>query len=601
MSEEQKDTIFRFAIIFIALLIGFICVVVKIVRIQRFDSDRWLAIAEKQKPVDFTIRATRGNILDCNGNLLASSMPRYDVFMDASVPALHQKNGELFHESIDSLSILLSEVIAEYSAAEYKQSITKAYHKGTTRLKISDKRINYMQRRKLEKAYPINKGKYKSGVFFEPKHRRIKPFGNLASRTIGSTDQNKDVGITGLEKAFEEQLRGIDGIAALQRIGGRMEKVTIEEAQDGMDILTTIDTDLQDIVEKTLRQRLLSTEAQWGCCVLMETKSGEIKAISNLDKNSDGTYSERQNHAVTRIEPGSTFKTIALIAAIDDGKISINDTVSVSSKGWKYFDAIHTDAHAADTVYTVHDALAVSSNIAMAKLITRAYEGSAKKFVNRIAKTGIMDSVYCEIPGAQQALIIVPKDTVTLSKMSYGYSVEMTPMQIMMFYNAIANDGKMIRPVLVKEIQQNGETVHRYTTETVKSSICRSSTLSDIKSALHDVVWNDQLGTASVNKKKEIKAKSDKVHIAGKTGTAQLLLNGRYNKNRHRLTFVGYFPEEDPQYTCICVIDDPIYGGHDAGTHCGIVVRLIAEKVMANTGCYVFDKEGNKTLVRNEK
>ena len=174
-------------------------------------------------------------------------------------------------------------------------------------------------------------------------------------------------------------------------------------------------------------------------------------------------------------------------------------------------------------------------------------------------------------------------------------------MQIMMFYNAIANDGKMIRPVLVKEIQQNGETVHRYTTETVKSSICRSSTLSDIKSALHDVVWNDQLGTASVNKKKEIKAKSDKVHIAGKTGTAQLLLNGRYNKNRHRLTFVGYFPEEDPQYTCICVIDDPIYGGHDAGTHCGIVVRLIAEKVMANTGCYVFDKEGNKTLVRNEK
>ena len=189
--------------IFIALLIGFICVVVKIVRIQRFDSDRWLAIAEKQKPVDLTVRATRGNILDCNGNLLASSMPRYDVFMDASVPALHQKNGELFHESIDSLSILLSEVIAEYSAAEYKQSITKAYHKGTTRLKISDKRINYMQRRKLEKAYPINKGKYKSGVFFEPKHRRIKPFGNLASRTIGSTDQNKDVGITGLEKAFE--------------------------------------------------------------------------------------------------------------------------------------------------------------------------------------------------------------------------------------------------------------------------------------------------------------------------------------------------------------------------------------------------------------
>lgn len=597
MSDEQRNTILRFALIFGVIALGFAAVIGKIVYIQVFDSERWLAIADKQVAVNQPIRATRGNILDCNGNLLASSMPQYYIYMDTRVPALHEKDGKLFHESIDSLATNLSRVIGDRSSAEYKQLITKAYKQGKSRLKVTGKRIDYLQRRQLEQSYPIQLGKYKSGILFEAQHKRIKPFGNLASRTIGSIYGDDGYGNAGLEKAFEEQLRGRDGVSSRQRIGGRTEYVTIDEAEDGMDVVTTINTDLQDITEKALRERLERIDAEWGCCILMETHSGEIKAIANLDRTSDGTYYEMKNHAVTRVEPGSTFKTIAMMAALDDGKADIDDTVRVYRNGWTYIKAHHTDAHPRDTVYTLRSALAVSSNIAMAKLITHAYEGSAKKFVNRIGKMGLLDSVYCEIPGAQKNRIDIPRDTVTLSKMSYGYSVEMSPMQMMMFYNAIANDGKMIRPVLVKEIQQNGETVKRYSTETVKSSICSSSTLRDIQGALHDVVWDNRLGTASVNPWGMRKAQSDLVHIAGKTGTAQLLVNGRYTGSRHRLTFVGYFPEEDPQYTCICVINDPSKRGYyDAGMDCGTVVRQIAEKTMASTGCYTFDKEGNRVL-----
>ena len=597
MSDEQRNTILRFALIFSVIVLGFAAVIGKIVYIQVFDSERWLAIADKQVAVNQPIRATRGNILDCHGNLLASSMPQYYVYMDTRVPALHEKNGKLYKESIDSLSANLSRIIGDRSAAEYKQLISKAYRNGESRLRIAPKRIDYLQKRKLEQSYPICLGKYKSGILFEAQHKRIKPFGNLASRTIGSIYGDDGYGNAGLEKAFEAQLRGTDGMSARQRIGGRTEYVTIEEAEDGLDVVTTIDTDLQDIAEKALRQQLGIIDGEWGCCILMETHSGEVKAIVNLDRTSDGTYCEMKNHAVTRVEPGSTFKTIAMMAALDDGKADIDDTVRVYKDGWTYIKVRHKDAHPHDTVYTLRSALAVSSNIAMAKLITHAYEGSAKKFVNRIGKMGLLDSVYCEIPGAQQNRIDVPRDTVTLSKMSYGYSVEMSPMQMMMFYNAIANDGKMIRPILVKEIQQNGETVERYSTETVKSSICSSSTLRDIQGALHDVVWDNRLGTASVNPWGRRKAQSNLVHIAGKTGTAQLLVNGRYTSNRHRLTFVGYFPEEDPQYTCICVINDPSKRGtYDAGMDCGTVVRKIAEKTMASTGCYVFDKEGNKVL-----
>ena len=594
MSDEQRNTVWRFAIIFSIIALGFIAVIGKIIYIQTAERDEWLKVAEKQVPTLKPIKATRGNILDCNGRLLASSMPQYYMYMDTRVPALHEHEGRLFYAFIDSLAYDLSNIVGDKSAQEYKTRIVNAYKRGEKRFKVCEKRINYLQRRELEQNALIKKGKYRSGIFFEDQHRRIKPYGILASRTIGGIYGEDGVGNSGLEKRFDKELRGVDGMSSIQRIGGRNESVTIEEAKDGLDVVTTIDANLQDIVENALLVKTAERNAKWGCCILMETQTGYIRAIANLDRSDDGQYYEAQNHAVQRVEPGSTFKTIALTAALDDGKIKINDTVKVTRQPWQYFTVKHTDAHPMDTILTVKSALAVSSNIALAKLITRSYEGSAQKFVRRIDKMGLLDSVYCEIPGADKVRIDVPKDTVTLSKMSYGYSVEMSPMQILMFYNAIANNGKMMRPMLVTSIQQNGEVEKLFKPEVVKSSICSKKTLEDIQSALHDVVWDDHLGTAS-RRTWSRKAQSELVPIAGKTGTAQLIIPGHgYSGKHHRMTFVGYFPEENPRYTCICMIEDPQYP-YDAGMDCGSTVRVIAEKTMAYTGCYMYF-EGEKKL-----
>ena len=596
MSDEQRNTIWRFAIIFIVITLGFVAVLVKIAYIQTVERDEWLKVAEKQVPTIRPITATRGNILDCNGRLLASSMPQYYMYMDTRVPALHEKKGALFTAHIDSLAKDLANIVGEHSQAEYKARIVQAYRKGEKRLKVCDHRINYLQRQELEQNALIKKGKYRSGIFFEDQHRRIKPYGLLASRTIGGIYGEGGGGNSGLEKRFDKELRGEDGLSSIQKIGGRYESVTIDEAKDGLDVVTTIDANLQDIVENALLERTTLRGAKWGCCILMETQTGYIRAIANLDKSAtDGHYFEAQNHAVQRVEPGSTFKTIALMAALDDGKIDIDDTVSVTRQPWKYFTVKHTDAHPMDTLLTVRSALAVSSNIALAKLLTRSYEGSANKFVRKIEKMGLMDSVYCEIPGADKVRIDVPKDTVTLSKMAYGYSVELSPMQILMFYNAIANGGRMMRPMLVTAIQQNGEIEKRFRPEVVKSSICGSRTLKDIQGALHDVVWDNHLGTAAKKAWIGNKAQSNLVSIAGKTGTAQLIIPGHgYSGRHHRMTFVGYFPEENPRYTCICMIEDPQYP-YDAGLDCGTTVRVIAEKTMAYTGCYVY-RNGERVL-----
>ena len=594
MSDEQRNTVWRFAIIFIIIALGFVAVLGKIIYVQTVERGEWLKVAEKQVPTLKPITATRGNILDCNGRLLASSMPQYYIYMDTRVPALHEKKGQLFNTYIDTLANDLSAVVGDRTAEEYKAHIVRAYRRGEKRLRVCERRINYLQRQELEQNALIKKGKYRSGIFFEDQHRRIKPYGILASRTIGSIYGEDGVGNSGLEKRFDKELRGVDGMSSVQRIGGRYESVTVEEARDGLDVVTTIDANLQDIVENALLAKTSERNAQWGCCILMETQTGYIRAIANIDRDKDGQYYEAQNHAVQRVEPGSTFKTIALTAALDDGKIKIDDTVSVSRHPWQYFTVKHTDAHAMDTLLTVRSALAVSSNIALAKLITRSYEGSANKFVRRIEKMGLMDSVYCEIPGADRVRIDVPKDTVTLSKMSYGYSVELSPMQILMFYNAIANKGRMVRPMLVTAIQQNGEIEKSFRPEVVKSSICGKKTIEHIQGALHDVVWDDHLGTAA-KKQWSRKAQSSLVSIAGKTGTAQLFIPGRgYSGKHHRITFVGYFPEENPRYTCICMIEDPQYP-YDAGMDCGSTVRVIAEKTMAYTGCYVY-REGVRQL-----
>lgn len=591
MNDSLRHTILRFSVVFFAIAVLFMVVLVQVVRLQYVEREQWEQIAEKtQVANNRPIRAERGNIYDAEGRLLASSIPKYQLWMDPRTEALHLDDGKLFWQNVDSIAIGLSRILGDKPPAAYKQKMVKGFREQERNIRLYDSTISYIQKKEIQKLPLVKRGVYKSGFIYEEQHKRVKPFGSLGSRTIGSIYGSDGRGTAGIEKRFEDYLCGTDGVSMRQKVGRQWVNVPVQEAVAGCDVYTTLDANLLDICETALRQRLDITQAEWGCVILMEVASGEIKAICNLDRGKDGQYYERENHAVVRVEPGSTFKTIALMAALDDHKIALNDTVEVYRKGWRYYNALHSDAHPRDTVYTVRNALAASSNIALAKIITEGYNGSARKFVRKLERMGLSDSIDYIIPGAHQARIDIPNDTVTISRMSYGYSVEMSPMHTLLFYNGIANKGKMISPVLVREIRKDGKTIKTYKTQTIESSLCSSSALRDIQACLHDVVWDNQLGTASTNRWKQQKAQSDLVHIAGKTGTAQLFEDGRYHRNRHRMSFVGYFPEEDPLYTCICVIHRPTNTGrYDAGLDCGTVVRQIAEKTMVYTAEYVVE------------
>lgn len=595
MSEKTKTTIITFAIIFILITIGFGTVIAKIIYIQTVEYNKWERLSGANRTqTTYPIPARRGNIYDSEGRLLASSIPQYAIYMDTRVEALHQDNGTLFWQYIDSISNGLSQILGDKSASDYRQLIVDAYRGRSVKerdIRLTTKRVSYTQKKEIEQLPLISRGYYKSGIYFRDMNRRSKPFGSLGSRTIGSIYGDNGHGNAGIEKQFDKYLCGKDGESRLDRVAGRKQHIPIREAESGADIYTTLDANLMDICESSLRKQITKNQADWGCVILMEVKTGEIKAICNLDLNQEnGQYYESANHAVIRVEPGSTFKTISLMAALDDGKIAIDDSVEVWRKGWRYHSVSHTDAHPADTIYSIRQALAVSSNIALARIVTESYNGSAQKFVDKLNRMGLSDSVDYIIPGAQQALITVPDDTVTISKMAYGYSVELSPLQMLMFYNGIANKGKMISPVLVKKICKGDKTIERFETSVIRNSICSSSTLDDIKQCLHDVVWDNDLGTASVNPWGMRKAQSKLVSIAGKTGTAQISSEHGYSNRRHRMSFVGYFPEEKPQYSCICVIHGPRnYGYYDAGMDCGSVVRNIAEKTMAYTNEYVIE------------
>lgn len=595
MSENVKKTIVIFAAIFGLIVLMFGVVIAKIVYLQTVEYDKWEKVSQANRSSSTnTIPAARGDIYDAEGRILASSIPLYNINMDTRVEYLNQNNGEVFWQYVDSIAEGLSQILGDKSAADYRQKMVTAYRGRTARerdTRLTNTRVTYTQKKAIEQLPLIRRGYYKSGIHFTNINRRSKPFGSLSSRTIGTLHPQEGYGTSGLEKGFEQYLRGKDGLSKKEHVAGRRQYIPIREAEKGADVHTTLDANLMDICESSLRKQITKNQADWGCVILMEVATGEIKAICNLDRsNNDGQYYESANHAVARVEPGSTFKTIALMAALDDNKIQMTDSFRVWRNGWRYHSVSHHDAHPADTIYSVRQALAVSSNIALAQIVTQSYNGSAKKFIEKLERLGLRDSVDYIIPGAQHIRMEIPDDTVTISKMAYGYSVELSPLQLLMFYNGIANNGKMISPVLVTKICKDNKIIEEFESEVVKQRLCSSSALSDIRACLHDVVWDNDLGTASVNPWRMRKAQSNIVPIAGKTGTAQVFENGQYNNRKHRMSFVGYFPEENPQYSCICVIHAPRnLGYYDAGMDCGSVVRNIAEKTMAYTNEYIIE------------
>ena len=439
----------------------------------------------------------------------------------------------------------------------------------------------------MKKFSFLRLNRFKSGFYTKQMVQREKPFGSLASRTIGDIYGEIDTsGVTkgknGLELQYDSLLRGEPGISSVRRIGGRWTNVTEKEPVEGMDIRSTIDIDIQDITEKSLLDMLKKIDAASGTAIVMEVATGEVKAITNLGRIREGVYGETMNHAVAdEIEPGSTFKVASIMVALEDGVCQPTDTVDVGNGIYMYKGSRMTDHNMNKGGYgkiSVEQAIWYSSNIGVAKTILKGYENNPTKFVEGLYRIGMNADLHIEIPGAGRAKIRRPDDTTrywsktTLPWMSFGYETQIPPISTLAFYNAIANKGKMVRPYFVKEILHRGKTIRTFSPEVLKSAICSEQTLHIIQDMLLGVV---EQGTGKA-------VHSDIIRIAGKTGTAQIASGGVYRRAGHQVAFAGYFPADNPMYSCIVVIRQPRIGYPSGGTMSGGVVKAIAEKIYSS-------------------
>jgi cell division protein FtsI (penicillin-binding protein 3) len=594
MADKRKNIVLRFGIVYTIICLSFIAVVYKIVVIQTVERDRWLRLAEQNKKTDIIVKPNRGNIYACDGRLMASSIPTYYIYMDLRVPALHspsprKKTGTLFADNIDSVSIYLSSLFKDRTPTEYRNALQKAYREGLSDFQLYPKRISYAQLKQLKTLPLFRLGKNKSGLVTRELFKRVKPFGSLASRTIGDiyADDSKGGGKNGLEMYFNEQLLGTPGVSIRQKVANRyMETVQVEPI-DGMDITTTLDIDLQDISEKALLDGVKAFGADVGYAILMEVQSGEVKAIVNMQHNQDGTYTENRNGAVSDlVEPGSTFKVASLMAALDEGKVKLSDTINTYNGLYAFGTSVMTDHNANHGGYhkiTLAQAIYASSNIGISRAIVKAYGSNPAAFVDKLYSMKLNEDMNLEIPGAAAPHIRHPHDkaaaywsNTTLPWMSVGYETQIPPIYTLAFYNSIANDGKLIKPMFVKSISKNGLIIKTFETKVINPAICKPTTLSDIRSTLLGVV-EDKLGTGQP-------ARSKFVRIAGKSGTAQISKGKSGYKDggkKYQVAFCGYFPYEKPLYTCIVIMREPTIGYASGGSMCGSVFKNIAERVMA--------------------
>jgi cell division protein FtsI (penicillin-binding protein 3) len=587
MADIRKNIVLRFGVVYVIICLSFLLVIYKIIVIQTVERHNWLALAAKNVKADIVVKPNRGNIYACDGRLMASSIPTYYIYMDTRVPALREKDGKLFKSNVDSLAIYLSSFLHDKTPLEYRKMLKDAYRNNVGELALYPKRISYAELKQLKKLPLFRLGRNKSGLITKELFTRVKPFGSLASRTIGDIYADESMGgKNGIEKRFNSYLLGTPGISIRQKVANTyMETVKVEPV-DGMDITTTIDIDLQDIAEKALIDSLRSFDAGSGYVILMEVHSGEVKAIVNMQQNADKTYTENKNGAVSdMVEPGSTFKVASLMVALDAGKVKITDYIETGNGIYPFANRLMKDHNANKGGYgriTIAEAIHASSNIGISRAIVNAYGHNPSEFVEGLYDMKLNEPLNLEIPGAASPRIRHPHDkaaywsATTLPWMSIGYETQIPPIYTLAFYNAIANNGKYIRPFFVKSISKNGQIVKAFETETIKESICKPTTLNDIKTVL--------LGVMEAPKGTAHNVRSKYVRIAGKTGTAQIskgALGYKGGGTTHQVSFCGYFPAEDPQYTCIVVIREPRKGYPSGGKMSGSVFKNVAERTMA--------------------
>ena len=586
---DRKKIIKRYKVVAYAMLAVGLVVLFKVAYIATAKRSYWMKVAATLKRDSVDVKPIRGNILSCDGRLMASSLPEYRMYMDFKAGGdENETRDSLWEAKVDSICMGLHEIFPEKSAAEFKKHLEEGRSRGSRHWPVWRRRVSYSTFSDVKKLPVFNLSANKGGFHFEKFNARQRPFGSLAKRTIGDLYGAKDTAQFGLELSYDSILRGKVGKINRQKVRNKFLDITVQDPVNGADIVTTIDVNIQDLAERSLVDELKLINGNVGVAVVMEVKTGDIKAIVNMAKCADGEYYEIKNSAVSDLlEPGSVFKTASLMVALDDGVVDTSYTVDTGSGIWDMYGAKMRDHNwhrGGYQVLTLPQTLEYSSNIGVSRIIDKYYGKNPEKFVQGLDRIGIREDLKLPIVGYAPPRIRMPKKNkrgqyVNWSKtalpwMSIGYETQVPPISTLTFYNAIANGGTMMRPRFVKAVMKDGQVIREFPPQVIKQRICKEKTLREITTILEHVV-SQGLGK---------KAGSTSFKVAGKTGTAQISKGAAGYKSgtmNYLLSFVGFFPADNPRYSCIVCIQRP--GLPASSGFSALVFHNIAEGIMAQS------------------
>lgn len=586
---DSKKVMPRYSFLAILMTLVAITVVGKTLYIMTAKRAFWEEVADRVKVDSLKTLPIRGNILSCDGQLMASSLPQYNIFMDF-VALREAKKDTLFEQKLDSICMGLNAIFPDRSAEEFKKHLMEGFEKNKRHWPIWNRRINYSTFSEVKSLPVFNLSKNQSGFHWDEHNARKLAYGSLAGRTIGKMYGAKDTAQCGLELSYDSLLRGEEGIRHRRKVLNKYLDIVDTPPVNGADIMTTIDVSMQDLAERALLKELRLINANVGVAIVMEVKTGDVKAIVNMTKCADDDYHEIKNHAISDLlEPGSVFKTASIMVALDDGVVDTTYRVETAGGVWPMYGREMKDHNWRRGGYgmlTLPQTLMVSSNIGVSRIIDDHYHNTPEKFVQGIYRLGLADDLHIPLQGASPARIRMPKkdsrgkqyvnwSKTTLPWMSIGYETQVPPISTLTFYNAIANGGKMMAPRFVKAVMKDGAVIKEFEPVVLRERIAKETTIKKITTILEHVV-SQGLGK---------KAGSQSFLVAGKTGTAQISKGAAGYKSgqmNYLLSFAGFFPAYEPRYSCIVCIQKsglPASGGGMSG----VVFHDIAEGIMAQS------------------
>ncbi|WP_316792265.1 penicillin-binding protein [Pedobacter frigoris] len=571
----RANILLRVYLSFGLIVLFAVAVLIRLCDVQFVEGHKWRAMADSLSTKYINVEAARGNIYSVDGSLLATSIPEYELRMDMYAGGI--ADDDLFNSKVDSLAFRLSQFFKDKTPKEYSRYLRSA-RMDSARYLLIKRKVGY-QELKTIRTFPLyNVGKYTGGLIAVQQNKRIKPFKYLASRTIGYKNENVSNGV-GLEGAFGEYINGEKGRRLVQRISGGVWMPVNDEAEvapkEGADIISTIDINMQDLAQSALEKQLIASDAHHGTVILMEVKTGEIRAMANYTKVAKGEYKETFNYAIAgNQDPGSTFKLASYMALLEDDKV---DTSSMIGTGnYQVPGKLIKDSHGSIGVVTVKKAFTESSNAAIAQMVNEHYRDDQSKFTDHLYDWHLNEKLKLQIPGEARPVIKNPNNKSwnkrqTLAQMAYGYEMQLTPLKMLSFYNAVANNGKYLAPIFVKEIRKLGNPIEQFQARVINNKICSDATLGKVQAMLEGV-FTEGTGKSLASKF---------YRIAGKTGTAQVADDNKgYAKRQYQSSFCGYFPADNPKYSLIVVINDP-KGAYYAALVAGPPFREIADRIYA--------------------